>query len=270
MIAGALRDHNVTVKKLDRDHYLDLQTGETKEYKHTENRAQSEHFVRQSLRYGRDVINTNVTADNVEKTRWVTLTYAENMTDPKRLLKDFEEFNRRLRKKYGKYEYITAAEPQGRGAWHLHAILIFPEHAPFLLPEEVSEAWRQGFVKIKKIDTCDNVGAYLSAYLGDLAVDEDCQGSELKEVTAQIGSSEQKRVVKGARLSLYPPGMHIFRWSRGIKKPTRSVLPYAKAKEKAGGGTPTYSSAFQLEGEGFSTTLVKEHYNTERAKSQDD
>lgn len=239
------------------------------EYKHTENRAQSSHYVRQSLRQGRDTINANVTAENVQKTRWVTLTYAENMTDPKRLKRDFDEFNRRLHKRYGSYEYITAAEPQGRGAWHLHVILIFPEHAPFLLPEEVSEAWRQGFVKIKKVESCDNVGAYLSAYLGDLEVDEDCHGSEVKEVTAQIGSSEKKRVVKGARLALYPPGMHIFRYSKGIKKATRSVLPYCKAKEKAGGGSPTYSSAFQLQGDGFSTTLVKEHYNTQRKKSQD-
>lgn len=239
------------------------------EYKHTENRAQSSHYVRQSLRQGRDIINANVTAENIANTRWVTLTYAENMTDPQKLKRDFDEFNRRLRKRYGSYEYITAAEPQGRGAWHLHAILIFQERAPFLLPEEVAEAWRQGFVKIKKVDDCDNVGAYLSAYLGDLDVDDDRPGSELKEVTAQVGSSEKKRVVKGARLALYPPGMHIFRWSKGIKKPTRSVIPYVVAKEKAGGGTPTYSSAFQLEGEGFSTTLVKEHYNTQRKKSQD-
>ncbi|PBG07275.1 hypothetical protein BGU81_25390, partial [Clostridioides difficile] len=37
---------------------------------------------------------------------------------------------------------------------------------------KMSELWKQGFTVTKKLDDVDNVGAYLTAYLGDISLDE--------------------------------------------------------------------------------------------------
>ena len=102
---------------------------------HNQNRAGDMASVAQSLKRLRDVINANL--ENSERALWVTLTYAENMTDTKRLYKDFHAFWKRFLRylKRGGHpgaEYIAAAEPQGRGAWHLHCLFLFPDKAPFI------------------------------------------------------------------------------------------------------------------------------------------
>lgn len=54
------------------------------------------------------------------------------MTDPVRLYEDYRRFWQRfkyyLRKQgHPAVEYIIAAEPQGRGAWHLHCLFLFSD-----------------------------------------------------------------------------------------------------------------------------------------------
>ena len=103
--------------------------------------------------------------------RWITLTYAENMTDTDRLYFDFKDFNKRFQyyckiNGYSKPEYIVMMEPQGRGAWHCHLLYIWDCKAPYVANKTLRDLWGHGFVKIKKLDNCDNVGAYLTAYLG--------------------------------------------------------------------------------------------------------
>ena len=154
------------ITKIDKDHYVDNRTGELFEFQHIENRAQDLANVAKSLAQGRDILNANIT--DVSRCRWVTLTYAENMTDPNKLASDFKHFNKRCREIFGNYEYITAAEPQGRGAWHLHCVFIFAGKAPYMENAVVRDCWKQGFVTVKRLDDVDNVGAYLTAYLGDM------------------------------------------------------------------------------------------------------
>lgn len=255
------------IRKLDKNTYVDIRDGEIKDFKHQESRADDLKTVAKSLAMGRDLINSNVT--DVSYCRWLTLTYAENMRDSERLANDFKVFNRACRQKYGHYEYITAAEPQGRGAWHLHVLLIFPAKAPYMANKDVAEIWKNGFVKIKKLDSIDNVGAYLTAYLGDI----DLEGA-LNAKTAEngkISAKNGKSYVKGGRLPLYPAQMHIFRWSKGIKKPEVSYMSYDEAKEKVSAATLTYKKALKLQDDesGFENNLMYEYYNSLRPKSQE-
>lgn len=266
------RTTGATLLRLDKDTALVLRTGEVIDIRHAESRADNLTSVSQSLAKGRDIINANVT--DPRRTRWVTLTYRENMTDPQRLKDDFKEFNRRARKKFGHYEYITCAEPQARGAWHLHIIMIFDEKAPFLPNRTVRDLWGQGFVNVQKIADVDNLGAYLSAYLGDLPL-EDAQtlglsyrNCDIKRVGEADVFGQQKRYIKGARMRLYPPGMHIFRWSRGIIVPEPYYITYAEAKEKVSADTLTYSKEIRLFADDYENTLRYEYYNSKREKSQ--
>ncbi len=261
------------ITKLDKDHYMDKRTGEIFEIKHIENRAQDLSNVAKSLARGRDILNANIT--DVSCCRWVTLTYGENMTDPKKLLRDFRHFNERCRAKFGRYEYITAAEPQGRGAWHLHCVFIFPDKAPYMENAVVRDCWKQGFVTVRQLDSVDNVGAYLTAYLGDMELSEvvdsgiDFSSSKgIKEVECvdSDGKKLTKRYLKGARLQMYPAGFHIFRYSKGIKKPDVSIVSYKDAKEKVGAAKLTYSKTVAIEDSetNFRNTLQYEYYNKVR------
>lgn len=207
------------VKKLDKDRWMDKRTGEIREYEHGQTRIDNRDGVKKTMKKIRDIINCNVTEPS--RVRWVTLTYAENMTDEKKLYKDYDAFRKRLyryceKKMYGKPEYISVVEPQGRGAWHVHAFFIWEKIAPFILNEELAKIWGHGFVKITALDNVDNPGAYFTAYLTDLPIDEAMEKKEGGEIKT---GTDGKKYVKGARIGMYPVGMNIYRHSKGIKKP---------------------------------------------------
>ncbi len=154
------------------------------------------------------------------------------MQDPNRLYQDFRKFNQRFQyylktHDLPKYEYISAVEPQARGAWHIHIVLIFDsEKAPFISNTVLEDLWGLGFVKIKSLQNVDNIGLYLSAYLGDMELADALSNNLLRsgklktfEQVNEDGTTQSKAVIKGARLRLYPPGIKLFRHSRGIKYP---------------------------------------------------
>lgn len=272
-----------TIQLIDKDHYMIMSSGEVLECNHIENRSQSKAQVAQSLKRLRDYINTNVVYP--KNCKWITLTYRQEdkkpMTDTLRLYKDFEKFMKRLRYRFHKYqlEYIVACEPQASGSWHAHLILIFDTIAPYISNKEIERLWQQGFTKTQKLNDIDNVGAYLTAYLGDMEFTKEnictllnngLNGSELvlKDVNQIEGIElkEPKSFIKGGRLYLYPPNFNLYRCSRGIKKPIKELWQYSVIKEKAGLTLPTYSKGIKLTDTDntYNNSIVYEYYNTKR------
>lgn len=272
------------VRKVDADHYVDLRDGLVYEYEHIENRSQSLQSIRRTLARIRALVNTNVT--DASRCRWVTLTYKDNMTDPARLYRDFQLFWKRFKRwcsgsGYAVPEYISVVEPQGRGAWHVHAFFIWPNTAPFVDNNDVvARLWRNGFTTTKALSDVDNVGAYFSAYLADMPLDEyqalpdrdqiqtlsgDLQVEE-KDFTNAEDLTLKKKFVKGGRLYLYPPGMNIVRKSKGIQDPIVEHMSYSEAKEKASSAKLTFSRSYEvLSSTGVIANVVrKDYYNTKR------
>jgi hypothetical protein len=262
-----------SIQKWDKDNYIDLKTGEFKEFKHSDVRVSHLENISRSLRNLRDIINTNVT--NPDNCQWVTLTYRENMTDTKRLYSDFHNFNKRYqnylkKNNLPKCEYIAAAEPQGRGAWHLHIIFIFPEFSPFIENDTLAKIWGQGFVKITSLKNVDNIGVYLSAYLGDMEAPKDIDIEKFKEnnkfkivnAVDENGIKGKKAIIKGARLYFYPTGFNIYRHSRGIKRPEIYETTEAEAMQKLGGAVLTYEKTVQLSDDGKVINQINyRHFN---------
>ena len=255
-------------------------TGEVKDIEHHATRKDNKKGLYKTFANARAVINANVT--DVSKVRWCTLTYAENMTDPKRLYTDFEKFNKRFQyyckqKGYSKPEYIVMMEPQGRGAWHAHLLYIWQDQkAPYIANQEFREMWGHGFVRIKKLDNVDNVGAYLTAYLGDMEIDEmdlsKAVGKQCKvvEVEDEDGKKVKKAIVKGARLDLYPANFNMLRCSRGVKRPVAEMMSQEEANKKVSAATKTFESAIKLvdNENDFETVIIREQYNKVRGKNQ--
>lgn len=271
------------IRLLDKDHYLNIKTGEVIDCKHIENRSENKFQVGQSLKRLRDLINTNVVDTRYWK--WITLTYAKNMTDTKQLYKDFEKFIKRVRYRFNKFniEYIIACEPQARGAWHIHLLLGFDKIAPFIPNATIEELWGHGFTKTTQLDNIDNVGAYLTAYLGDMELTEEnvsllmksgleLTKNDIKEVSEIDGIKlkEPKSFIKGGRLYMYPPKFNLYRASRGMKKPTITKMPYYDAKKKVGSLKPTYTSCINITdtNNNFSNQYYYEYYNKVREISK--
>ena len=255
-------------------------TGELKDIEHHATRKDNKKGLYKTFANARAVINANVT--DVSKVRWCTLTYAENMTDPKRLYEDFKKFNMRFQyyckqKGYSKPEYIVMMEPQGRGAWHAHLLYIWQDmKAPYISNEDFRELWGHGFVRIKKLDNVDNVGAYLTAYLGDMELNEmveqnlDLSGKVKVVEVDEDGKRIKKSIVKGARLDLYPANFNMIRCSRGVKRPVEEMLSQEMAEKKVLGATKTFESAVKLvdSENNFESVIIREQYNRLRSRNQ--
>lgn len=269
-------------KRLSKDYYLDTRTGEVKEYNHIANRLQCFESLRKSMQHIRALINSNVT--NSRHVRWITLTYKENMTDHVRLYHDFEKFWKRFvyyckKQGYEKPEYITVIEPQGRGAWHIHGLFLWSRKAPFIPNDTLADLWGHGFVNIKEPDVCDNLGAYFTAYLTNMEIEEIESIPDEEKNIAYVAASiiatvepmekQDKKILKGARLALYPPGINIVRHSRGIKYPEVNRTTYGKAMKYLKGAAETYCQSFQIldtEGEPINR-ILKASYNFKRKKA---
>lgn len=260
------------------EQYVIHNTGEICNIKHCNSRADSKKSLCRTFANARALINANVT--DVSHVRWVTLTYAENMTDTVRLYNDFKKFYMRFctwckKQALAVPEYIVMMEPQGRGAWHAHLLFIWDTTAPFIPNDELRRIWRQGFVKVKKLDNVDNVGAYLTAYLGDMDLSEcetaDISGFEQREVEVEDddGNMVKKRYVKGARLKLYPVGFKMLRHSRGIKYPVIEYLSQEQAEKKVSAATKTFEKTIRLsDGDEYENVINICQYNLIRKDSQ--
>ena len=279
------RNHKQTVQMLPglnengKREYVVIDSGEVKECNKYTSRADNYIGLKRTFQKCRDLINTNVT--DVNNVRWITLTYQENMTDTKRLYKDFEHFNKRfqrycIKQDYGKAEYIVMMEPQGRGAWHCHLLYIWSHKSPYIANDILRDIWGQGFVKIKKLDNVDNVGAYLTAYLGDIEITDDSdlskQNFKLKVVDIENdkGVLETKRFIKGGRLHMYPPKFNMIRYSRGLKKPTVEYMSYKNAEKKVSDATLTYETSFSISDKenNYSNIINVRYFNSVKSKSE--
>lgn len=235
------------VVKLNKDEYMIINTGEVKKYVKSENRGQNTAGLKKTFKKIRDLINNNFAGASNEL--HITLTYAENMRDTKRLYKDFDKFMKRFRYKYNyDIDYISVVEPQGRGAWHVHLLIRFNGLDKIYIPnDDIAKIWGNGFTHTDSLEGIDNIGAYLSAYLGDIEMTEESVNDmyrnghtrlEVKEVEKE---GLKKKYIKGGRLHYYPPGMNIYRKSKGIKFPEEEYMKFSDAKKIVGSAKPTFT-----------------------------
>ena len=102
------------------------------------------------------------------KTKFMTLTFKDNIQDITYTNYEFNKFIKRLNfglyhDKKQKLKYIAVWEKQKRGAIHYHIIFF---DFPYINLKKLQEIWGHGFVKINKIDvdSKDNRGRYVSKY----------------------------------------------------------------------------------------------------------
>jgi len=264
------RNNKGHIRRLDKENYLNIATGEIRQFKQSTVRGQQVNSLRQTFKKLRYLINNNFTGEGNEL--HVTLTYKENMKDTKQLYSDFDKFMKRLRyrlkKTHGAIDYMTIVEPQERGAWHHHLLIRFNEkkgQKVFVSSDEIAEIWGHGFIKISSLTGVDNIGAYLSAYLADVEVTEmNVNRADAKNLKVIEVDGKEKKFIKGGRLHLYPNGMNLYRKSKNIKMPVREEMRYKDIKKVVGSAKPNYKKSIRVENEDFKNVITYEQYNMKR------
>lgn len=262
---------SIAIRKISKYEYVDLKSGEIKEFNLGETREDNYKGILRSIKNLQGYINANCLSPS--NLSWLTLTYAQQqiwnepvpMKDVNRVYTDFKEFIRLLRRRYSnnKLEYISVVEPQQSGSWHLHVILIWSKKQ-YVPNKLVKSYWGQGFVKINSVsDKCDNIGAYFSAYLTDIEVkkSDKLTEEERERILIKVNSNgKEKRYVKGGRLKYYPKQVNLYRCSRGIKPPKEYKEYYGNLDFKKFGKL-TYVKRHYAETDKGLFQIITEYYN---------
>ena len=108
----------------------------------------------------RRLINSNIEKDS----KFLTLTFKDNVTDLDFANNEFKKFIKRLNYHFNfKCKYSCVIEFQKRGAIHYHVVLYNLTGKVDL--KKLSDIWGNGFIKLNKIKGVDNVGAYICKYM---------------------------------------------------------------------------------------------------------
>lgn len=220
--------------------YIDLETGEIKKCVEKQGRLGHIESLKRTFRNLRGIINANTSKP--ENNLFITLTYAQKMSDTEQLYRDWCVFLKRLRRYIRReydtsFEYIAVPEPQSGDvktgntrAWHFHVLLIFAKRAPFIPNTRIKDLWGNGFVKVQRLTKIggDNIGNYLTAYLTDIPLNE----LERAYAYGTENLNTKKEIVKGARLIFYPAKINIIRHSKGIKYPQVRYMTYQQFQEE--------------------------------------
>lgn len=108
-------------------------------------------------------------------TKFLTLTFEENITDLDYANNEFKKWVKRVnynvfKTKKSMMKYVAVIEFQKRGAVHYHILC----NLPYIDSNELAKVWGHGFIRINKIkgdikrfgsSECDNVGAYVCKYM---------------------------------------------------------------------------------------------------------
>lgn len=259
------------IKKMNKDEYVDLKTGEIKTFNHFKTRNDSYNSLRQTFKKLKYLVNNNFSGKKNEL--WVTFTYRgeEQTSDIKKVSRDYDNFRGRLERRFKKtttVDMLKILEPHASGNWHLHVLMRFNDvKSIYIHSSEMAELWSHGFATVKSLKEVDNIGAYISSYLSDLELTDQTVHVALqedREVAVKEVNGQEKKFIKGGRLHLYPPGANIYSKSSGIKYPERKKTKYKNAKKIVGSVKPHYKTTKNIKNEDFENAITYEQYNLKR------
>ena len=198
----------------------------------------SEENYQQTQKARRDNIRRLITQNFDLNDKFVSLTFAENMTDISKANYEFKKFVVRMKRKYPNFEYVAVIEFQKRGAIHYHMVC----NLPYVPNEEFAKIWKQGFIKINKISHVDNIGAYVTKYMNKNLDDDRLRGKQAYNRSRGLIEPQEFR-----------------EW-----KPDE-VLEMDKIVKELKGKSASYSAKYETENAG---KIVYLQFNTERQENQ--
>lgn len=113
------------------------------------------------------LLDNNFTEDDLS----VGLSYAEDPDSIEQVRKDWNNFSRKLKRRYEKlgieYKYLTVPEVSGRGRFHLHAVI-----SGGLDRDEIEKLWGHGYANTKRLQPDEFGLTALAKYITKATVEE--------------------------------------------------------------------------------------------------
>ncbi len=218
IVSSLNKPKNIPTKRMSKAQYVDIRTGEIKEYQRHEKSKSVDDLIdafKKKFKALRRTIRVNFMGNGNEK--HITLTYKDRVSDTKLLQKDFRCFWKKFKYHYPNVEYVRVYELQARLSFHIHILIKSKDNEPVNISEdEVSKYWNhKGSVKITSIN---NVG-YISNYFD--------------------ATTHSKKL---QTLPYYPKGLRFYACSAGIVRPQKQTILYKEAKKIVSDMDLTYES----------------------------
>lgn len=173
-------------KRIDKDHYVDTETGEVKEYKH--NQTKTVESFRECHKKIPMIIKGYFRG--LENEREIILNYDYQLFEPKSLSDDFKAFLKSFKNLSSDFIYLYGKEPFNDGSWYIRCIIKINNDSNFRFSEEqMKKAWKKGPVTIKPIGNIDRFSWSFDV----------------------LRTEERKK-----KLRFYPSEFHPFGYTRGL------------------------------------------------------
>ncbi|MCK5413284.1 MAG: hypothetical protein KAI57_02810 [Candidatus Pacebacteria bacterium] len=114
---------------------------------------------------------------NPDLNKFLTLTFAKNQKNLSKANYEFKKFIERMKYKYQIFKYVCVVEFQKRGAVHYHIIC----NLTYIKKKTIEKIWSHGFVKINRVQSVRNLGAYFAKH-----------GTKGDEVESKLLASRKK------------------------------------------------------------------------------
>lgn len=167
------------VKGFDTKHKGRANASFTSQETKKENRVKIAHRARSHVRR---MVNANP-----QLNKFLTLTFAENLTDIEKARYEFDKFVKRVKTEIKTFQYVVVIEFQKRGAIHFHLLC----NLPYVDSKKLAKIWGNGFIKINRIDHVDNVGAYVTKYMTKDNIDERLIGKKCYSMSKGLNEPKE-------------------------------------------------------------------------------
>lgn len=189
-----------SIKKLTKNEYIDLESGELKQY--NLNKPTSKSSVNRKLKKYEDIVLFNFQGGASEL--FITLTCRDNVTDISLIKQYYNKFLKNLKRDYKDVDYIALFEQTELMCWHIHLFIKNNKNKRLYIPHQnLLHYWNQGAVYVMPN----------------------------RNVFQSLGHSKTKRNERLERFTLFPKGERMYHKSKGIKTPTKEKMKFKDCPE---------------------------------------
>lgn len=126
------------------------------EVSHDQEQIRSDNVHRTKVKIRR-LVNSNQ-----DLVKFMTLTFDSEVVSLEVANRLFNQFIKRLTRLTLDFKYLAVPEFQKKGRVHYHVLC----NLPFIQASQLERVWSHGFVFIRKVNNVNNLGSYISKYLG--------------------------------------------------------------------------------------------------------
>lgn len=210
-------------KKINANEYMDIETGEIKQYRKREKRKiESIKNARKKLMH---ILKNNF--DGSDNELYITVTCEEQEEDYNKMHKMIKQFFTKLKNIYKGIKYVYVIELQEeRNSWHMHGLIKDKMHEKLYIDnEEIAQIWGHGYTKTLRIKDVEqeNEIANCKDY-GENAFDNI---EAIDKVILYMAKTRTKEKV--------PVNKNLYYTSKNIERPKTEKMLYKNFKKEVEG-----------------------------------